>query len=204
MARMRPHNCMLEPRVRGAHSRTPKPELLRVLLEHLPAPARNGARKHAPNGTTGAHAAGAPANGSSGDKAPYAQARPAPRLVARRPTREARRAAPVQPERATVPCYHVSLNGCELTWPRGPCAQALQCLADLDGGGPLADYLAPRHVLDLVLDFAGSRPPLDQARARPACRTIVVQGAQGVCGAADRGAEKRTMLAAGRALAGWA
>jgi hypothetical protein len=93
---------------------------------------------------------------------------------------------------------------CELTWPRGPCAQALQCLADLDGGGPLADYLAPRHVLDLVLDFTGSRPPLDQARAQPACGTMVNRGAQGCAALACRGAATQAALAAGRAPAGLA
>jgi hypothetical protein len=82
--------------VGGAHSRTPKPELLRVLLEHLPAPTHNGARKHARNGTNGAHAAGAPANGSSGDKAPYAQARPAPHLAGQRAPLLSDRAAHLQ------------------------------------------------------------------------------------------------------------
>ncbi len=67
-----------------------------MLLEHLPAPARNGARKHAPNGTNGAHAASAPANGGSADKAPYAQARPAPRPAARQAPLLSDRAAPLQ------------------------------------------------------------------------------------------------------------
>ena len=45
--------------------------------------------------------------------------------------------------------------------------QAVRHLADVDEG-VLAAYLEPRHVLDIVQDFAGARPPLEEARLPPA------------------------------------
>ncbi|KAK9832619.1 hypothetical protein WJX81_004423 [Elliptochloris bilobata] len=90
--------------------RSPKLELLRLLLDHLPHVARNGARKHAVNGTNGRTAASL-ANGS---------------LKASEPPIEA--------------------------------------LRDLENAEEsiVSAYLEPRHVLDIVLDFAGSRPPVEK------------------------------------------
>ena len=48
--------------------RSPKPELLRLLLDHLPPAARNGTRQHH-DGSNGMRKAGGLANGSAGAEA---------------------------------------------------------------------------------------------------------------------------------------
>lgn len=116
--------------------RSPKPELLHLLLEHMPRP-HNG--KHAVNGTNG-HAA--------------------PGLGAH--SRKARELPEVRP--VLLACCMVPMVAADVS----AGMQAVRHLADVDDG-VLAAYLEPRHVLDIVQDFAGARPPLEEARPPLAC-----------------------------------
>lgn len=130
----------------GLH-RSPKPELLRLLLDHLPSVARNGTTQHH-DSSNRMRKAGGLANGSAGAEAQSRQVLAASAVF-------------------YVICYSVTKVRHNLSFQH---AQAPPDLAKLDNGG-LSAYLEPRHVLDIVNDFAGSRPPLE--KVCPSCMACV-------------------------------